>query len=258
MKLKLTLALSLLVVCMTTMGAKKKKQVDLFPDGTPIPAWFSDTTKVDVEKLLAIAVHIWQGIHVILLEHLVHLAGVGPQLIVEVAVTGGGTYDDATVAHHPLVADNLGGQGLHQHDGISSHTLAVVEELGHSEHHHVVLLLVNQLNCLLGDLIGAHVGLHIEGSNLGGRNQHAILALIGLFDAAVEEEGNVGVLLGLSDAQLGLALLGQILAHGDFKALRRIDDFQTGEGLIVLGHGDEIDLEVALAAYKAVKFRFRL
>lgn len=51
MKLKLTLALSLLVVCMTTMGAKKKKQVDLFPDGTPIPAWFSDTTKVDVEKL---------------------------------------------------------------------------------------------------------------------------------------------------------------------------------------------------------------
>jgi hypothetical protein len=51
MKFRFFLTLSLLVACTAVMGAKKKKQVELFPDGTPIPAWFSDTTKVDVDKL---------------------------------------------------------------------------------------------------------------------------------------------------------------------------------------------------------------
>ena len=30
---------------------KKKQQPSLFPDGTPIPAWFSDTTRVDMNQL---------------------------------------------------------------------------------------------------------------------------------------------------------------------------------------------------------------
>ena len=31
--------------------SKKKQQPSLFPDGTPIPAWFSDTTRVDMNQL---------------------------------------------------------------------------------------------------------------------------------------------------------------------------------------------------------------
>lgn len=42
----------LLAVLMTLPAqAKKKKIVDIWPDGTPIEAWFSDTTKVDIRSL---------------------------------------------------------------------------------------------------------------------------------------------------------------------------------------------------------------
>ena len=41
------------MMCAAVMcaSAKKKVKAQLFPDGTPIPAWFADTTKVDVETL---------------------------------------------------------------------------------------------------------------------------------------------------------------------------------------------------------------
>ena len=50
MNFRLLFTLSLAFIC-TAAVAKKKKTVELFPDGTPIPEWFSDTTKVDVSKL---------------------------------------------------------------------------------------------------------------------------------------------------------------------------------------------------------------
>lgn len=49
MKIKTMLSVALMTVCLTAVG-KKEKQA-LFPDGTPIPAWFNDTTKVDVSQL---------------------------------------------------------------------------------------------------------------------------------------------------------------------------------------------------------------
>lgn len=41
------------MVCLAavTVQAKKKVKTALFPDGTPIPAWFSDTSRVDVNQL---------------------------------------------------------------------------------------------------------------------------------------------------------------------------------------------------------------
>lgn len=48
MKTKLMVVALILMVTMTTFA---KKKVTYFPDGTPIPEWFSDTTKVDVNKL---------------------------------------------------------------------------------------------------------------------------------------------------------------------------------------------------------------
>ena len=69
----------------------------------------------------------------------------------EVPVADGGADDDAVVLHHPLVADHLGGQGLHHLDGVGAHACAVVEVLGHPEHHHVVLLLgVGHIGALVG------------------------------------------------------------------------------------------------------------
>ena len=40
--------LLLLVIC---TNAKKRAATGLWPDGTPIDAWFNDTTKIDVETL---------------------------------------------------------------------------------------------------------------------------------------------------------------------------------------------------------------
>lgn len=45
------LALVLIVAATTQATGRKPKQKPVFPDGTPIPAWFSDTAKVDVATL---------------------------------------------------------------------------------------------------------------------------------------------------------------------------------------------------------------
>ena len=44
------LALAFLMIA-TPLMAKKKQKQDLFPDGTPVPAWFSETAKVNTENL---------------------------------------------------------------------------------------------------------------------------------------------------------------------------------------------------------------
>ena len=49
---KIVLMLAALVIATTAVDAKKKKvQQELWPDGTPIDAWFSDTTKVNPDDL---------------------------------------------------------------------------------------------------------------------------------------------------------------------------------------------------------------
>ena len=44
MKFRLAMTMTLALACVASNA--KKKAVQLFPDGTPIPEWFSDTTKV--------------------------------------------------------------------------------------------------------------------------------------------------------------------------------------------------------------------
>lgn len=47
----LLMAALLSVLVLPTDARKKQKAVELWPDGTPIDAWFSDTSRVDVESL---------------------------------------------------------------------------------------------------------------------------------------------------------------------------------------------------------------
>ena len=91
-------------------------------------------------KVFAVPVHVRQGVHKIMLEHIIHFPGVRPQLIVEITVAQGGTDNHTVIAHNALMPDDLGRDGLHQHNGIGAHALAVVEELGHTEYHHIILL----------------------------------------------------------------------------------------------------------------------
>ena len=51
MKKTLMMCLVMLMACMTAEGKKKVKTVELWPDGTEIPAWFSDTSRVDLSGL---------------------------------------------------------------------------------------------------------------------------------------------------------------------------------------------------------------
>ena len=44
-------ALVMLMACTTAEAKKKVKSVELWPDGTEIPAWFSDTSRVDLSGL---------------------------------------------------------------------------------------------------------------------------------------------------------------------------------------------------------------
>lgn len=49
--MKRLLMIAMLALCMMPACAKKKVKVQLFPDGTPIPEWFFNVAKVDVETL---------------------------------------------------------------------------------------------------------------------------------------------------------------------------------------------------------------
>ena len=51
MKIRQILPLMLVLACTVASGKKKTTAPQLWPDGTPIPAWFSDTTRVDLSGL---------------------------------------------------------------------------------------------------------------------------------------------------------------------------------------------------------------
>ena len=49
--MKKLLLIAWMCAAVVLADAKKKVKTSVFPDGTPIPAWFSDTSRVDVSKL---------------------------------------------------------------------------------------------------------------------------------------------------------------------------------------------------------------
>ena len=58
----------------------------------------------------------------------------------------------------------------------------------------------------------AAIGLQVVGSHLWRCHQDAVLTLVRSLASAIEEEGDVGVLLGLGSMQLLLSLLAQVFA----------------------------------------------
>ena len=91
-------------------------------------------------EILAVAVHVRQDVHRVMLEHLIQLSQVRPALLVEPAVADAGDDEHAVICQHPLVAYYLGRECLHHLDGIGAHAGTVVEVGRHAEHYHIVLL----------------------------------------------------------------------------------------------------------------------
>ena len=110
--------------------------------------------------------------------------------------------------------------------------------VGKVQNDDVVLAGLDALDALARDLVGAHLGLEVVGRDLRGRDEYAVLAGIRVLDAAVEEERDMRVLLGLGDAQLGHAHLAQILAKAVFHADARKGDEHVRHGRVILGVAD--------------------
>lgn len=108
-------------------------------------------------------------------------------------------------------------------------------------HDKLVLALSNALGDLLTHLGGAHLRVQVVSRHLGGRDHVAIFARELLLNAAVEEEGNVGVLLRLSDVALLQALLAEPFRQHVTHVLRGEGNREGVVGL-VLGHGGDVDI----------------
>ena len=118
----------------------------------------------------------------------------------------------------PVVHRLAGGNRRLEHAGVSHHVR--VGEVGHDQ---VVFTALDGGDEPVRDLGLGHLGLQVVGRHLGRLRHEAVLALLGLFLAAVEEEGHVRVFLGLGQAELPQLVLGHPLADG-------VDDDALGIG----------------------------
>ena len=97
-----------------------------------------------------------------------------------------------------------------------------------------VKLLLSQLcnKCIL-NLVCAHLGFKVVGSNLGRRDKNSLLTLELILTATIEEEGNVCILLSLCNTQLAQAKRRHILTNSHLYIILVKEDVQTGKLIIV-------------------------
>ena len=181
----------------------------------------------------------------------------GVKHLVGVAVVGG---DDALAAVLDDLVHHAAGALVHGLDGLDGrfHHARVAHHVavGEVEDDDVVLLLVDALDDRVGHLVGAHLGLQVKRRHFlrgRGRNQNSVLAGEHALLAAVEEERHVRVLLRFGNAQLRLAHLGKVLAHGHVQRLRRIGQQHVRHRRVVLGHAHIRQREEAALARKALE-----
>src|SRR5699024_417940 len=171
--------------------------------------------------------------------------------LVGVAVVGGEQHAAAHLLHSLHHAAHAGVHGFHGlYSGLAHASVAHHVAVGVVEDEGVVLAGLHGLHHLVGDLIGAHLGLQIVGGHSGGLHQNTVLPGVLLLHAAVEEEGDMGVLLRLGDAQLGHTLLGDILAKGVLQRLGLVGHLHVGHGGVVLGHAHIAEGEETLLPLK--------
>lgn len=169
---------------------------------------------------------------------------VGELHLLGVSVVGRDEQDVALLLARLVdLADGLVG-GLDTDEGCLVHT-RVADHVwwGKVVHHEGVLVLTQALGDLLGHTSSGHLGcLVVGGHRLVGRNEIlglvALLEVESLLHTTVEEECDVGVLLGLSDVDLLNALLAEPLGQDIAHVLRSICDIE-GVSTLVLCHGDK-------------------
>lgn len=183
------------------------------------------------------------GLHAVVLEHTLGIAVVGGDEG-DAAHLGGGLHhvSDALVNGGDSLGCSIIDTGMTDHVAV-----CVVED------DNVILAGLDALHAVITDLESTHLRLEVIGSDLGGGDQAAVLAGELLLDTAVEEEGDVSILLGLSDAELSQAQVGDILAEDLGQLLLGIGDDHVGHGSVIGGGADVVDVEEALLALEALE-----
>ena len=141
-------------------------------------------------------------------------AGHGVAHHLGIAVVGGHQHRPADMLDRALEPSEAAVDGFDGGDG-GGELAGMADHVGIGVVHHreIESAALDRRHQLVGHLIGRHLGLQIIGCDLGRGDQDALLAGEGPLLPAVEEEGDMGVLLGLGDAQLVLAGSCQKLAQ---------------------------------------------
>jgi hypothetical protein len=108
-------------------------------------------------------------------------------------------------------------------------------------HDEFELALTNALRHFVGDLVGAHLRLQIVGCDARRWDHVAHLVLELLLDTAVEEEGDMCVLLGLGNVALLQLLLCEPFSEDIVHALRR-EGHREGVVGLVLRHRCDVNV----------------
>ena len=96
----------------------------------------------------------------------------------------------------------------------------------------VVAPALDSLNEVIGHLYRAHLRFKVICGDMGRRHQDAILPLKGLFPTSIKEEGDMGIFLGLGNAQLMHTKLRDEIAKNILQALGGRENVTSVEGCI--------------------------
>ena len=98
-------------------------------------------------------------------------------------------------------------------DGFVDASVAYHVAVGIVDDDKVEFLAADGIDELVADLKGAHLGLEVVCGNLGRGDEDALLEFVGSLASAVEEECDMGILLGLGDMELLLAFARKVFAE---------------------------------------------
>ena len=182
----------------------------------------------------------------------VRATGEGVDEHLGVAVIGGDEEVASALLDGLIDAVELGVDGLNGLDG-GLELAGVTDHVGVGEvdDDDIEGGVVDGLDDGVGDAGRGHLGREVVGSDLLGRNEDAVFAGERLFDASVEEVGNVRVLLGLGDAEVAQTSVGHDVGEEVFHRLGWDDDGKV-EVFVVLRHADVVDVFGRLIARNLV------
>ena len=185
------------------------------------------------------------GRHAVVLEHLFAIAMVGSDEGDAPHLAGGFHHlSHATIHRLHRQARSFVDAGMPDHIAV-----------GEVEDDDIIVAAFNPFHAGSSYFVGGHIRLHVIGSHLRRWDEHTILSGEHSFHAAIEEEGHMGILFRLCNAQLGQPQLGDVLPKDIFQCFTGVGHFHVGHTGIVTSGADELKGEKALFPLKSVKVR---